>query len=634
PPRAARADRPRRALDRTPADRGVHAGGERVRGARTRPPEAAAPPPRPRAAEPGERHGARAIRRGLRPPTPSRRGTGRAEGVRGAPRTGRGPARSAARQHRPPPLDAAGTLRRRAPRPLRPRDRRLHALHLADPALSRPRGAPDPRRRAHRHAPGADGSGGHRRGVLAPRARRDGGGARDRPVEEDPVHAGQGGRDVRGFRLGRRPVRVLRRAPRRVRRRARPPERARRRLLRPPRARAHASRASDAADVPPRRSRPRDGRGRVRRAPADRLHARGHDRTETGTMAKPTALLIALLLLPAARVAARGAESDPARRSLVVDAVEKASPAVVNVSTEVIEERGSAFGFQRDPFFDEFFRDFVDPRPQRYKSTSLGSGVIVGADGTIITNVHVVVRATRIHVTLADQREFDATLVGADADSDIAILRVKAGGSLPAIPLGSSSDLMIGETVIAIGNPFGLSHTVTTGVVSAVGRSLRDEERTYTDFIQTDASINPGNSGGPLLNIRGELVGINTAIYGKAQGIGFAIPVDRARRGMKDLVSYGEVRRAWVGLVVQDLTPQLARHFGTRKGVVVAEVEPDSPASRAGLARGDAITRVDGHDVHSRDEFEQRIQDHTEGQSIRLTRRREDGEDEVAVVAA
>jgi len=351
-------------------------------------------------------------------------------------------------------------------------------------------------------------------------------------------------------------------------------------------------------------------------------------------MAKPTALLIALLLLPAARVAARGAESDPARRSLVVDAVEKASPAVVNVSTEVIEERGSPFGFQRDPFFDEFFRDFVDPRPQRYKSTSLGSGVIVGADGTIITNVHVVVRATRIHVTLADQREFDATLVGADADSDIAILRVKAGGSLPAIPLGSSSDLMIGETVIAIGNPFGLSHTVTTGVVSAVGRSLRDEERTYTDFIQTDASINPGNSGGPLLNIRGELVGINTAIYGKAQGIGFAIPVDRARRVMKDLVSYGEVRRAWVGLVVQDLTPDLAQHFGIRHGVVVADVEPDSPGAAAGFARGDAITRIDGHDVDSHEEFEQRVNDHAEGERMRVTRRRDDRDDDIQLTAA
>ena len=351
-------------------------------------------------------------------------------------------------------------------------------------------------------------------------------------------------------------------------------------------------------------------------------------------MAKAAALLIAALALPAV-AAARGAESDPERRSLVVQAVEKASPAVVNVSTEqVVERRASPFPFPQDPFFEEFFRDFVDPRPRRFKTTSLGSGVIVAADGTIMTNVHVIERASRVRVTLNDQREFDATLVGADADADIAVLRVKAGGDLPHIPFGTSADLMIGETVIAIGNPFGLSHTVTTGVVSAVGRSLRDEERTYTDFIQTDASINPGNSGGPLLDIKGELIGINTAIYGKAQGIGFAIPVDRAQRVMKDLVSYGEVRHAWVGLVVQNLTPDLAQHFGVRRGVVVAQVEPKSPAEAAGIARGDAVTKVDGREVASREEFEQRIEDHAEGDRLTLTLRREGRDEDVRLAAA
>ena len=351
-------------------------------------------------------------------------------------------------------------------------------------------------------------------------------------------------------------------------------------------------------------------------------------------MAKAAALLIAALALPAV-AAARGAESDPERRSLVVQAVEKASPAVVNVSTEqIVEQRGSPFPFPQDPFFEEFFRDFVDPRPRRFKTTSLGSGVIVAADGTIMTNVHVIQRASRIQVTLIDQREFDAKLVGADADADIAVLRIKAGGDLPHIPFGTSADLMIGETVIAIGNPFGLSHTVTTGVVSAVGRSLRDEDRTYTDFIQTDASINPGNSGGPLLNIKGELVGIDTAIYGKAQGIGFAIPVDRARRVMKDLVSYGEVHHAWIGLVVQNLSPELAEHFGVRRGVVVAAVESKSPAEAAGLARGDAITKVDGREVASRDEFEQRIEDHAEGDGVTLTLRRDGRDEDVRLAAA
>jgi len=349
-------------------------------------------------------------------------------------------------------------------------------------------------------------------------------------------------------------------------------------------------------------------------------------------MASKTAILICGFLLLAAP--GRGAETDPLRRSLVVQAVERAGPAVVNVSTEeVVEQRGSPFPFPQDPFFDEFFRDFRDPRPRRFTRESLGSGVIVAADGTILTNLHVILRASRIHVTLADEREFDATLVGADADSDLAVLRVKAGSPLPYIALGTSRDVMIGETVIAIGNPFGLSHTVTSGVVSAVGRSLHDEERTFTDLIQTDASINPGNSGGPLLNIRGQLVGINTAIYGKAQGIGFAIPVDRVARVMRELVSYGEVRRVWTGLVVQDLTPELERHFGVARGVVVATVEDDSPAADAGLARGDVLTQVDGREVRSEEEFEVRVQDHAQGERLTVTRRR-DGADAVVTVTA
>src|SRR5262249_49879707 len=168
-------------------------------------------------------------------------------------------------------------------------------------------------------------------------------------------------------------------------------------------------------------------------------------------------------------------------------------------------------------------------------------------------------------------------------------------------------------------------------VVSAVGRSLQAEEHVVTNFIQTDASINPGNSGGPLLDIKGELIGINTAIFGKAQGIGFAIPIERARRVLRDLVSYGEVRHVWLGATVQDLSPELEGHFGARHGVVVSEVEADSPAAEAGLERGDAITKIDGREVRSREEFEQRVQDHGEGDRIRLTRRREDDESEVPV---
>ena len=345
-----------------------------------------------------------------------------------------------------------------------------------------------------------------------------------------------------------------------------------------------------------------------------------------------------LVVLAAAAALAAAPESDPVRRSLVVQAAEKAGPAVVNISTEqVVERRGSPFPFPEDPFFDQFFRDYYDPRPRRFTTTSLGSGVVVAPDGTILTNEHVILRASRIHVTLADEREFDAKLVGADSDSDVAVLRVQAGGELPHVTLGTSSDLMIGETVIAIGNPFGLSHTVTTGVVSALGRAMHSEDKTYSDFIQTDASINPGNSGGPLLNIKGELIGINTAIYsrgGGSIGIGFAIPVDRAGRVLRDLVSYGEVRKAWVGIAVQDLTPELAQHFGTRRGVVVSGIDPGSPAASAGLARGDVITRVDGRDLHSRDEFEQRVEDRAEGSKLVVTRRREGNDADVELVAA
>jgi serine protease Do len=336
-------------------------------------------------------------------------------------------------------------------------------------------------------------------------------------------------------------------------------------------------------------------------------------------MAARQALLIALALAAPVVARAGAPETDPARRSVVVEAVEKLSPAVVNISAEQTFIQQSPFPSPNDPSFDQFFRDFFDTRPRRSTRTSLGSGFIVNQDGTILTNAHVILRGSKVHVTLVDGREFEAKLVGADADSDLAVLRIKTPDALPTATLGTSSDLLIGETVIAIGNPFGLSHTVTTGVVSATGRSLHGDERTYTDFVQTDASINPGNSGGPLSNIHGEVIGINAAIYGKAQGIGFAIPIDRAKRVLQDLVSYGEVKSAWIGVLTQDLTPELARHFGVTKGVVVARVDPKSPGATAGLVRGDVIVKIDGHPVAGRDEFEGRLAGHQAGDSVSIT---------------
>jgi serine protease Do len=346
-------------------------------------------------------------------------------------------------------------------------------------------------------------------------------------------------------------------------------------------------------------------------------------------MTRLAAVLVLVYAVPA------GAFVDPARKSVVVEAVDRTRPAVVNISTEqVIENRGTPFSFQFRPFADEFFRDFFDARPRRSTRTSLGSGVIVDDKGTILTNEHVILRGAEITVTLHDGRDFEAELLGSDADSDLAVLRLQTGETLPHVELGRSDDLMIGETVIAIGNPFALSHTVTTGVVSAIGRSIRDQERTYVDLIQTDASINPGNSGGPLLNIKGELIGINTAIYGKAQGIGFAIPVARARRVMRDLLSYGAVRHGWIGLVVDDLTPDLRRHFDVRHGVIVMDVEEGSPAATAKIERGVVISRIDGRRIDSSWDLQEQLESRGIGEAVTLTVHDEGGSREVTVTAA
>src|SRR6266571_9504787 len=312
---------------------------------------------------------------------------------------------------------------------------------------------------------------------------------------------------------------------------------------------------------------------------------------------------------------------DASRRSPVVIAVEKASPAVVSIISAQEVERGDNPFSGGDPFFDEFFRDFFEPFRQRQTEQSLGSGVVIQPDGYILTNEHVILRSGKIQVQFADERKFDARLVGADSDSDLAVLKVDSSKALPNLPLGNSDDLMIGETVIAIGNPFGLSHTVTTGVVSALNRSLNTDGRTYYDFIQTDASINPGNSGGPLLNIKGELVGINTAIYGKAQGIGFAIPISRAKRIVQELISHGAVEAPWIGLAVQTLTPELAHHFSLRdrQGVLIRTVEPGSPAARIGVERGDEVLGLSGTQTKTLTEFRRKIIDARLSQSLLLS---------------
>jgi Do/DeqQ family serine protease len=308
------------------------------------------------------------------------------------------------------------------------------------------------------------------------------------------------------------------------------------------------------------------------------------------------------------------------RENPVVLAVKKISPAVVNISSEyeVRNRVNPFFQFHMDPFF----RDFFDHRyEQKQKLTSLGSGVIIdGKRGFILTNEHVIVKTGTITVVLKDGREFTADIVGADPESDLAVLRISSNTELPAVEMGDSGDIMIGETVIAIGNPFGFSNTVTTGVISALNRSIRTEQRVYNDFIQTDTSINPGNSGGPLLNINGELIGINTAIYAKAEGIGFAIPINKAKKIISDLIEYGEVVHAWIGLSVQNIDAELAQYLSlpNASGVVAHDIEPTGPAASAGVQEGDLILSIDHKNIVSITDYENIMRALPSGKIIEL----------------
>ena len=276
------------------------------------------------------------------------------------------------------------------------------------------------------------------------------------------------------------------------------------------------------------------------------------------------------------------------------------SPSVVNISTTKVVRRDSE-PFLDDPLFELFnpFRNFK--MPKKWKEQSLGSGVVVSADGYIVTNNHVVEQADEIRVTLFDKRSFKAKLIGADSKTDVAIVKIDAD-NLSAMNWGDSDKLQVGEFVLAIGNPYGLNHTVTMGIISAVGRAnvgIAD----YEDFIQTDAAINPGNSGGPLVDIKGELIGINTAIFSRSggyQGIGFAVPSNMARLVMDQLVQKGKITRGWLGVTIQELTPELSQKFGIRnsKGALVGDIATGSPAEKAGIKRGDIILEFNGKNVH------------------------------------
>jgi len=320
---------------------------------------------------------------------------------------------------------------------------------------------------------------------------------------------------------------------------------------------------------------------------------------------------------------------------LFIEIAKRVTPAVVNISTtRVVKGRQDA-----DPFNDPFFRRFFGERPferqgppRQRRSQGLGSGVIVDPSGVIITNNHVVANADEVEVLLSDKREFKGKVIGSDPKSDLAIVKIDAE-NLPTVPWGDSNQLQVGEYVLAIGNPFGLNQTVTMGIVSAVGRAnvgIAD----YEDFIQTDAAINPGNSGGALVNRRGELVGINTAIFSRTggyMGIGFAVPSEMAKSIMESLVKTGKVTRGWLGVSIQEVTPQLAKEFGLKepKGALVSDVLRDSPAEAAGLKRGDIVLELDGKEVENTSQLRKWVAGTPVGKKVRLTLFRDKKEMEI-----
>ena len=315
--------------------------------------------------------------------------------------------------------------------------------------------------------------------------------------------------------------------------------------------------------------------------------------------------VIALVLFSLAEVIFPHPEGPPySRRNPIVDIVENVGPAVVNVNTEKIVQESP---FQRRSGFwmdwnDRFF-------PRNYKYTTLGSGIIIDERGYILTNEHNVTQAaSKIKIITADQKEYEAELIGSSEKCDIAVLQVKTGGDkLPFVPMGRSNDLMVGETVVAIGNPYGFSHSVTAGIISALGRTIETKgSQVIRDLIQTDTSINPGNSGGPLLNINGKLIGINTAIYKGAENIGFSIPIDKARKITKDLLEFGEARFPWLGIFVQDLTPALSEYleFPGDYGVIVSTIVENGPADSSGIKEGDVLVSLGPYPIHTVEEYQ------------------------------
>jgi serine protease Do len=342
------------------------------------------------------------------------------------------------------------------------------------------------------------------------------------------------------------------------------------------------------------------------------------------------------LILPTLLVAP-AADAAPAGRDRIADVAERRVQGVVNISTTKTQRRRhNASPYFADPFFGPGGPLGGPPQRQQRQEQSLGSGVIVAKSGIVLTNNHVVEKSDSIRVTLSDGREFEATIVGTDPKSDIAVIKMKrAPKDLVPIPFGNSDRLRLGETVVAIGNPFGLGHTVTMGIVSAKGRAnvgIAD----YEDFIQTDAAINPGNSGGALVDLQGRLIGVNTAIASRSggyQGIGFAVPSNMARNVMRSLIDSGRVRRGYLGVAIQDVNRSLAKALSLKapRGVLISDVVPDSPAMRGGLVRGDVVLAIGPRRIRDAADFRNRIAAAGNGKRLRLRIARSGGEKTVQV---
>ncbi|MFH1090213.1 MAG: DegQ family serine endoprotease [Pseudomonadota bacterium] len=318
----------------------------------------------------------------------------------------------------------------------------------------------------------------------------------------------------------------------------------------------------------------------------------------------------------------------------------KASPAVVNIST-LKDFKGSRRLYrpyrrpnEPDDFFEDFFERFFrnSPQDRAPKQKSLGSGFILDKSGLIITNNHVIEGADEITVRMVDEKEYKAKVLGRDPKTDLALIRIEAKGDLPYLTLGDSDQVKVGDWVVAIGNPFGLSHTVTAGILSARGRVIGAGP--YDDFLQTDASINLGNSGGPLLNLDGEVIGINTAIVRGGQGIGFAIPSSMAKKIVAQLKDKGRVVRGWLGVMVQAVTPELAKSFKlkTEEGALVADVIPGSPAEKAGFKRGDVIISFNGQKIKEVNDLPRQVADTEVGREVEVVLIREGQEKSLKVV--